>query len=162
MSGTELDVWQEGYVSYLRDVRKLKPRTLIDVRCTLKKVSGYLVQQRPGVPLWKLQVDDYLQWLRWAREQGQERERDRWKRLSYRAVAFWEQTASELHHVEAPPRNRGRTCSDPGFLCHSVYRRSLDPPAGSSGSGRAICTRPLTRRKTLSPGAQGVNHLQEI
>lgn len=71
MSDTELDVWQEGYVAYLRDVRKLKRRTLIDVRCTLKKVGGYLEQQRPGVPMWKLELDDYLQWLRWAREQGQ-------------------------------------------------------------------------------------------
>jgi site-specific recombinase XerD len=71
MSRPDLDVWQAGYVDYLRDVRKLSPRTLIDLRCTLKKVSACLEEHRPGVPLWKLTLDDYLYWLSAAREQGQ-------------------------------------------------------------------------------------------
>jgi site-specific recombinase XerD len=71
MSRPDLDAWQAGYLDYLRDVRKLKPRTLIDLRCTLKKVSACLEGHRPGVPLWKLTLDDFLHWLSVAREQGQ-------------------------------------------------------------------------------------------
>jgi site-specific recombinase XerD len=59
----ELDAWIEGYLSYLRDVRRMNPRTLIDLRCTLKKVSEFMAAARPQTPLWKLTLDDYLHWL---------------------------------------------------------------------------------------------------
>lgn len=71
MSRPDLDAWQEGYLDYLRDVRKLRPRTLIDLRCTLRKVNACMEQRRPSVPLWKLKLDDFLHWLAAAREQGQ-------------------------------------------------------------------------------------------
>lgn len=71
MTRVELDPWLEGYLSYQRDVRKMSPRTIVDLRCTLKKVSGAMDALRPGTPLWKLTLDDYLQWLNDARERGQ-------------------------------------------------------------------------------------------
>ena len=71
MSRHALDAWQEGYLDYLRDVRKLSHRTLVDLRCTLKKVSTSMGQWRPGTPLWKLSLDDFLRWLNEARAQGQ-------------------------------------------------------------------------------------------
>ncbi|MGA7743950.1 MAG: tyrosine-type recombinase/integrase [Polyangia bacterium] len=66
-----LDAWQEGYLDYLRDVRKLSHRTLVDLRCTLGKISRSMEQWRPGTPLWKLSLDDFLHWLNEARVQGQ-------------------------------------------------------------------------------------------
>lgn len=82
MSRLELDPWLEGYLSYQRDVRRMQPRTIVDVRCTLKKISGFMSTARPDVPLWKLKLEDYLHWLNEARERGQS-ERALAKELSH-------------------------------------------------------------------------------
>lgn len=71
MTRVEIDPWLEGYLSYQRDVRKMSPRTIVDLRCTLKKVSGAMEASRPGTPLWRLTLKDFLQWLNAARERGQ-------------------------------------------------------------------------------------------
>jgi integrase/recombinase XerD len=63
MTRLELDPWLESYLSYLADVRRMSPRTVIDVRCTLKKVSASMGAADPGKPLWKLTLDDFLGWL---------------------------------------------------------------------------------------------------
>jgi integrase/recombinase XerC len=70
MTRLELDPWLEGYLSYQRDVRRMSPRTVIDLRCTLKKVAEFMAGAHPGQPLWKLTLDDYLHWLNEARERG--------------------------------------------------------------------------------------------
>lgn len=70
MSGLELDPWLEGYLGYQRDVRRLGHRTLIDMRCTLKKVASDLAVRHPTTPLWKLRLEDYLGWLNDKREAG--------------------------------------------------------------------------------------------
>lgn len=71
MTELELDPWVEGYLSYLLEVRRLMPRTVTDVRCTLKKLTATLGKRLPGVPLWKLRLEDFLYWLGQAREAGQ-------------------------------------------------------------------------------------------
>ncbi len=48
-----LDPLIEGYLSYLADVGRKVPRTVIDVRCTLRRATADLEVIRPGVPLWK-------------------------------------------------------------------------------------------------------------
>jgi site-specific recombinase XerD len=70
MTRVELDPWLEGYLSYQREVKRLNPRTVVDVRCTLRKVSAFMQSARPGVPLWKLTLDDYLSWLNEQRQLG--------------------------------------------------------------------------------------------
>jgi site-specific recombinase XerD len=70
MTRLELDAWLEGYLSYVRDVRRMRPRTVIDLRCTLKKVAEFMAVARPQTPLWKLTLDDYLYWLNEARAAG--------------------------------------------------------------------------------------------
>ena len=55
-----LDPLIEGYLSYLTEVGRKAPRTVIDVRCTLKRWLMTFEQRRPGVPLWKLAFEDYL------------------------------------------------------------------------------------------------------
>jgi site-specific recombinase XerD len=69
MTRLELDPWLEGYLDYLRDVRRMANRTVIDTRCTLKKVSAFMGSSCPDQPLWKLSLDDYLHWLNSQREQ---------------------------------------------------------------------------------------------
>lgn len=70
MTRLELDPWVEGYLSYLRDVRRMAPGTLRDLRCTLKRVSEFMADARPQTPLWKLTLGDYLHWLNEARAAG--------------------------------------------------------------------------------------------
>jgi len=70
MTRRELDPWIEGYLSYSSDVRRMNGRTVVDIRCTLKKVCEFTLAHRPQVPLWKLSLDDYLGWLAHEREKG--------------------------------------------------------------------------------------------
>jgi len=66
-----LDALTEGYLDYLAEVQRRTPATVTDTRCTLKRVTRLMDTIRPGVPLWKLALEDYLRWLE------QERESDR-------------------------------------------------------------------------------------
>jgi site-specific recombinase XerD len=65
-----LDPLIEGYLSYLREVGRKTPRTVIDVRCTLARAVKGLAQQRAGVPLWRLELQDYFHWISAGREAG--------------------------------------------------------------------------------------------
>lgn len=65
-----LDVWMEGYLDYLRDVRKLTVPTLRDFRCALRRVSAFMEQRHPGVPVWRCTLEDFLAWLNQSREEG--------------------------------------------------------------------------------------------
>ena len=65
-----LDPWVEGYIDYLRDVRRLTVATLRDYRCALRRISEFLQKRRPGVPLWKCALSDCLAWLTQSREAG--------------------------------------------------------------------------------------------
>jgi integrase/recombinase XerD len=67
---TTLDPWIEGYLDYQLKVRRLTPRSIVDMRCTLKRAVETMQQIRPAVPLWKLTLEDYLQWLNVQREAG--------------------------------------------------------------------------------------------
>lgn len=60
----------EGYLSYLTEVGRKAPRTVVDVRCTLKHAVQAFDERRPGVPLWKLAFEDYLKWIESEREAG--------------------------------------------------------------------------------------------
>ena len=65
-----LDPLIEGYLSYLRDVSRKAPRTVIDVRCTVRRAADALASQRPEMPLWKLTLEDYLHWFESGRQSG--------------------------------------------------------------------------------------------
>lgn len=70
MSTPHLDPVLEGYLQYLADVRRQQPRTVTDVRCTLRRVSRAMAQRHPGLPLWQLRLQDYLHWLESERRAG--------------------------------------------------------------------------------------------
>lgn len=65
-----LDPWIEGYLDYQLKVRRLTPRSVVDVRCTLRRTVLMMEEIRPGVRLWKVTLEDYLQWLNRKREAG--------------------------------------------------------------------------------------------
>jgi site-specific recombinase XerD len=66
----QLDAWIEGYLAYLREVRRRSPGTVKDVRCTVKRTCQGLGALRPGVALWELELVDYLQWIERERSEG--------------------------------------------------------------------------------------------
>ena len=66
----ELDPLVEGYLDYLTDMQRKPPRTVTDIRCTLRRVIGAMESIRPGMPLWKVSLEDYLRWLGQARQDG--------------------------------------------------------------------------------------------
>lgn len=70
MSAAPMDPLIEGYLSYLDKVGRKTPRTVVDVRCTLRRVIAGLDRRRPGVDLWRLSLEDYLYWLEDERQQG--------------------------------------------------------------------------------------------
>lgn len=70
MNSQTLDPLIEGYLEYLRDIKRLAPRSVVDVRCTLKKVSTYMATEKDGMLLWKAKLEDYLGWLNHMRERG--------------------------------------------------------------------------------------------
>ena len=65
-----LDPWIEGYLEYQLKVRRLSPRSVVDVRCTLRRTVLMLEQIRPGLLLWQVSLEDYLQWVNRKREAG--------------------------------------------------------------------------------------------
>ena len=65
-----LDPLIEGYLAYLSDVGRKAPRTVIDVRCTLRRAIVELEGIRPGIHLWKRSLEDYLRWLDRERDAG--------------------------------------------------------------------------------------------
>lgn len=63
MTQEKLDPWIEGYLDYLKSVRRLAPLSIVNRRSTLRRASKELGERRPGVALWKLELDDYLWWV---------------------------------------------------------------------------------------------------
>jgi integrase/recombinase XerD len=66
----KLDPLIEGYLSYLADVGRRTPRTVIDVRCTMGRAVRAMAEVRPGAALWHLTLEDYLHWLERERQGG--------------------------------------------------------------------------------------------
>lgn len=65
-----MDPLIEGYLSYLDKVGRKTPRTIIDVRCTLRRAIEGLAQIRPQVDLWRLSLEDFLHWMEQERQLG--------------------------------------------------------------------------------------------
>jgi len=69
MKHDPLDPLMEGYLDYLANVRRQTPRTVTDVRCTLKHACQAMESQGVKVPLWKVTLTEYLHWIEQEREQ---------------------------------------------------------------------------------------------
>ena len=67
---TTMDPLIEAYLGYLDKVGRKVPRTIVDVRCTLRRAISGLEKVRPGVELWHLKLEDYLHWLEGERQSG--------------------------------------------------------------------------------------------
>ncbi|MEK6238058.1 MAG: tyrosine-type recombinase/integrase, partial [Planctomycetales bacterium] len=63
MNDEPLDVWTEGYLSYLSDVGRKAAGTVRDTRCSLKRVTRKMAEIRPEAALWEVSLRDYLRWM---------------------------------------------------------------------------------------------------
>ncbi len=70
MNKVSLDPLIEGYLDYQSKVRRLAPRSVVDIKCTLKRAVTSMEQVRPAVALWKLTLADYMDWVNRQREAG--------------------------------------------------------------------------------------------
>lgn len=70
MNQVNLDPLIEGYLDYQSKVRRLAPRSVVDIKCTLKRAVTSLDKVRPAVALWKLTLEDYMTWVNQQREAG--------------------------------------------------------------------------------------------
>ena len=65
-----LDPLIEGYFRYLATVGRKRPRTIIDVRCSVRRAVDQLAVIRPGVDLWHVSLEDFLHWFEAERQRG--------------------------------------------------------------------------------------------
>lgn len=65
-----LDPLAEGYLSYLTHVGRKAPRTIVDVRCTLRRATEILGRSHPDKALWELAFEPYLRWIEQERAAG--------------------------------------------------------------------------------------------
>jgi integrase/recombinase XerD len=65
-----LDPLVEGYLSYLLNVGRKAARTVVDVRCTLRRVISHFGEAAPGVALWHLRLEQFLGWVEFERTGG--------------------------------------------------------------------------------------------
>jgi len=70
MNPVHLDPLIEGYLDYQLKVRRLAHRSIVDMKCTLKRAVAAMEELRPSVPLWKLTLQDYMTWVNRQREAG--------------------------------------------------------------------------------------------
>jgi site-specific recombinase XerD len=67
---SSLDPLIEGYLTYLLEVGRKAHRTVVDVRCTVKRAFDAFATRRPGVSLWRLSLEDYLHYFEAERGGG--------------------------------------------------------------------------------------------
>lgn len=65
-----LDPLIEGYLSYLLNVGRKTPRTVVDVRCTLRRAVEHFGKAAAGTPLWHLTFEQFLSWIESERGHG--------------------------------------------------------------------------------------------
>lgn len=62
------DALTEGYLAYKKDINKLAPGTLRDIRCSLRRVMRHATEIRPGKELWQLSFEDYTRYVELERQ----------------------------------------------------------------------------------------------
>jgi integrase/recombinase XerD len=59
-----------GYYAYLKDVKRLRHRSIVDIKCTLNGAVEGIGKIRPGRALWDVMLEDYLEWMEASRKAG--------------------------------------------------------------------------------------------
>ena len=137
----DFDPVTDGFLDYSLQVRRLSPRTVVDMRCTYRQVLGVMFAIRPGVELWRLSFDDYLAWVERSRQKG-------------RTVACIAKDISHLRSLIDYAWQSGRTTQNPldGFKLKDLGPvRSIPPRVLTVEEAQALiesCPRKTVRQKS--------------
>lgn len=61
----------KGFLEYQGDVRKLRPRTLIDMRCTFRSLQEFCENEVIAHEIWELSLKDFMHWVNFLRKRNQ-------------------------------------------------------------------------------------------
>jgi integrase/recombinase XerD len=61
----------KGFFDYQGDVRKLHPRTLIDMKCTYGSLQDFCENEVISHEIWELSLKDYIHWVNWLQKKKQ-------------------------------------------------------------------------------------------
>jgi integrase/recombinase XerD len=59
-----------GYISYIKDIKRLSPGTIKDIRCSLNRLQYYTEGIDLGKEIWQLRLEEYIRWVGHEREAG--------------------------------------------------------------------------------------------
>ncbi len=134
-----LDPWIEGYLDYQLKVRRLAPRSIVDIRCTLRRAVVMLDQIRPGVLLWQASLEDYLQWVNTKRESGYSTQSIN-KELSHLRGLLdytWRSGRCDRNVLDGLTLEDSSRSQVPAFLSIEQARQLIEAtPAGTRGERR--------------------------
>ena len=133
-----LDPWIEGYLDYQLKVRRLTPRTLVDVRCTLRRTVLMMELIRPGVLLWQLRLEDYLQWVNQKREAGYSTQSIN-KELSHLRGLLdytWRSARCDRNVLDGLTLEDSSGTRVPAFLTIEQARQLMEASAGGTAAER--------------------------
>ena len=129
-SRDRLDVLMEGYLEYMSDVGRKRPRTVIDVRCTLRRVRAVLSQLRVDEPLQKVALTDFLRWIEHERQAGRSSTHLN-KQLSHLRGFLdyaWRSGRSDRNVLDGFQLQDGRTSPEPASLSLEEAERLVGHP----------------------------------
>lgn len=60
----------DGYLAYQKDVRKLKHRTVVDIKCTMNNLNKFCTEIGISKDLFGLSLPEYIRWVNKLRDDG--------------------------------------------------------------------------------------------
>ena len=66
----EIEVYIQGYVEYLLDVRKLKKDSVKDVRCTFNRLKEFVELKGYSPYFWNLEIEEFASFFKFCLEEG--------------------------------------------------------------------------------------------
>lgn len=60
-----------GFFEYCLGIKKLKPSSIRDVKCTIKKMQTYLDEESTGLEIWELELENHIQYINFLRDRGE-------------------------------------------------------------------------------------------
>lgn len=65
-----VDIYVQGYLEYLKEVRKLKKDTVKDVNCSINKLRTFVSKKDLDPYFWNLELDEFSLFFKWVQEEG--------------------------------------------------------------------------------------------
>lgn len=59
-----------GYLDYCISIKKLAPRTVVDIKCTMNRFVGYQKERNLNREIWQLNLEEFVRWINARRSQG--------------------------------------------------------------------------------------------